>query len=76
MSKKINFEVVVPPKPQVNVREPGIPAAEVRLPGKPGTPGKDGYTPVRGVDYFTDADIAAIADAVAARFEDGDTEAY
>ena len=73
MSKKIDFEVVMPKKVSVQVVEPNSPAAEVRLPGKPG---KDGYTPVRGVDYFTPEDIETIADAVAARFVDGDKEAY
>lgn len=28
--------------------------------GKNGNPGADGYTPVRGVDYWTSADVAAI----------------
>lgn len=28
--------------------------------GKDGSPGADGYTPVRGVDYWTDADKAEI----------------
>jgi hypothetical protein len=58
--------------------EPGQPGKD-GLPGKdgePGQPGKDGYTPVRGVDYFTPDDIETIADAVAARFVDGDKEAY
>ena len=81
MPRKIDFEVVVPQKASVKVTCPGIPAAEVKLPGKPGKPGKDGkdgkdgedgYTPVKGKDYFTEADIAAMVDAVVARFEDGD----
>ena len=41
-----------------------------------GEPGKDGHTPVRGVDYFTTADVEAMVDAVTARFTDGDKEAY
>lgn len=32
--------------------------------GSDGAPGADGYTPVRGVDYWTEADQAAIVDAV------------
>jgi len=28
--------------------------------GSPGQPGADGYTPVKGVDYFTQADIASL----------------
>ena len=34
--------------------------------GDPGTNGKDGYTPVKGVDYFTDADKAEMVTAVIA----------
>lgn len=38
---------------------------EVGIPkGEKGDPGKDGYTPVRGVDYWTDADQKAIKDDV------------
>ena len=33
-------------------------------PGKDGTNGKDGYTPVRGVDYWTSADQQTIINAV------------
>lgn len=32
--------------------------------GAPGAPGADGHTPVRGVDYWTDADKAEIVDDV------------
>ncbi|MBR5574379.1 MAG: hypothetical protein IKW35_07795 [Paludibacteraceae bacterium] len=70
MSKKIDFEVVIPKKVSVQVAEPNRLAAEVWLPGKPG------YTPVKGVDYFTPEDIAAMVEAVTSRFEDGDKEAY
>lgn len=36
-------------------------------PGETGKPGSDGYTPVRGVDYWTDQDKAEIiAETVAA----------
>ena len=38
--------------------------------GKDGTNGADGYTPVRGVDYWTDADQTAIVNAVLANFTD------
>lgn len=71
--RKIDFEVVIPEKAVVDVKTPAPKAAEVYLPGQPG---KDGYTPVRGVDYFTEADVQSIVDAVAARFVDGDKEAY
>jgi hypothetical protein len=30
--------------------------------GPAGRPGKDGYTPIKGVDYFTEADIQDIVD--------------
>ena len=46
---------------------------EIQLPG---VPGQSGYTPVRGKDYFTEADITSMVDAVASRFTDGDKEAY
>lgn len=36
-------------------------------PGKDGADGKDGYTPVKGTDYWTDADkIQMVADVIAA----------
>ena len=100
MSRKIDFEVVVPQKAAVQVTEPHRKAAEVRLPGvpgvagrsayqlavntgfegtleewlaslkgEPGAPGKDGYSPVRGVDYFTAADVQAMVDEVTAKVE-------
>lgn len=34
--------------------------------GPQGIPGKDGYTPQKGVDYYTDADKAEIVSAVLA----------
>lgn len=41
-----------------------VPGVSIRLPagrdGANGTPGSDGHTPVRGTDYWTAADIAAI----------------
>lgn len=49
---------------------------KVGMKGIQGVQGDSGYTPIRGVDYFTESDIAAMVDAVAARFEDGDKEAY
>lgn len=33
-------------------------------PGQNGSPGTDGYTPVKGKDYFTAADVAAIVEQV------------
>ena len=34
--------------------------------GDKGTDGKDGYTPQKGVDYYTDADKAEIVSSVIA----------
>lgn len=34
--------------------------------GAPGAPGADGYTPVKGTDYFTPDDQAAMVQAVIA----------
>lgn len=33
-------------------------------PGKDGRDGEDGYTPIKGVDYYTDADKAEMVTAV------------
>jgi hypothetical protein len=41
-----------------------------------GKDGKDGYTPVRGTDYWTTADQAAIVDDVLAALPDGDGVMY
>lgn len=55
------------------VNEPDKPIQYVGIPGPEGKPGKDGKqgpqgpkgdTPVKGIDYFTPQDIAAIADQV------------
>lgn len=32
-------------------------AGQAGAPGEPGAPGADGYTPIRGVDYWTEEDI-------------------
>lgn len=45
-------------------------------PGQKGDKGDPGHTPVRGVDYFTEADVQAMVDAVIAHFDDGNTEAF
>ena len=86
MSRKIDFEVLKPkPAVAVEVKTPGPKAAEVYLPGKPGKagePGNDGHTPVRGVDYFTEADkqdfLASVKNSLSAEtwvftLEDGST---
>lgn len=40
-------------------------------PGEQGIPGKDGKTPVKGVDYFTDAEITEIKDKIAEKVQVG-----
>lgn len=44
--------------------------------GATGEKGADGYTPVKGTDYFTDADIAEIVNAVYAKVANGNGVAY
>lgn len=44
--------------------------------GKQGAAGKDGHTPVKGVDYWTDADKEEIISGVAAQLESGDEVSY
>lgn len=44
--------------------------------GDTGAAGKDGYTPVKGTDYFTATDIAQIVDAVYAKVADGSEVEY
>lgn len=39
--------------------------------GEQGIPGKDGKTPVKGVDYFTDAEITEIKDEIAEKIQVG-----
>ena len=73
MPKVIECKVTAPKNTSIECALPKGVVTEVYLPGRSGPAG---HTPVRGVDYFTDADIDAMVDAVAARFEDGDKEAY
>lgn len=40
-------------------------------PGEQGIPGKDGKTPVKGVDYFTDAEITEIKDEITEKVQVG-----
>lgn len=40
-------------------------------PGEQGIPGKDGKTPVKGVDYFTDAEVTEIKDEIAEKVQVG-----
>ena len=44
--------------------------------GAQGVPGKDGHTPVKGVDYFTQEDKQEIIDAVKNSFVDGNEVSY
>lgn len=45
-------------------------------PGKDGKDGADGKTPVKGEDYFTDADKAELVNAVLSALPDGDEVNY
>lgn len=45
-------------------------------PGEDGAKGEDGYTPVKGKDYFTDADKEEMVNAVIVAFTDGDEVSY
>ena len=83
MSKrKIDFEVVIPEKAVVDVKTHGPKAVEVLIPGGFSISCKDGYTPIKGLDYFTEADklefLASVMDSLAAEtwvftLEDGST---
>ena len=44
--------------------------------GEPGTPGKDGHTPVKGTDYWTAADKQEIVNSVIAALPDGTEVSY
>lgn len=55
-----------PMGPQGEKGETGAPGADGKD-GADGQPGKDGYTPIKGTDYFTEADkTAMVADVIAA----------
>lgn len=41
-----------------------------------GEPGADGYTPVKGKDYFTEEDINEIVDDVLAKFPNSEEVSY
>lgn len=65
----------------VNVYDPdtdkyiGIPAIRGEK-GEKGDPGADGKSPVKGTDYFTDADKTAIVQDVIAALPNGDGVYY
>lgn len=44
--------------------------------GDKGDPGSNGYTPVKGKDYYTEADKAEMVQLVLAAIPDGDEVAY
>jgi hypothetical protein len=75
-TSEVLIELILTSNNEVVCADKTIKSAAVEVSYFRGKQGKDGYTPVRGVDYFTDADVAAMVDAVAARFVDGDKEAY
>ena len=60
---------LVNPEP-VNIKGPAGPA------GADGKAGMDGKTPIKGTDYFTQADKEELVQAVLAALPNGDTEAY
>ena len=45
-------------------------------PGPQGPAGADGHTPVKGTDYFTDADKTELVNAVLAAIPNGDEVRY
>ena len=51
-------------------------AAKAGTPGPQGPAGADGHTPVKGVDYFTDADKTELVNAVLAAIPNGDEVSY
>lgn len=57
--------ITLPAGPQGEKGDAG-PAGPQGPVGSDGLPGADGYTPVKGTDYFTDADKAELVDAVLA----------
>ena len=44
--------------------------------GEPGPAGADGHTPVKGTDYWTEADKQEIIDSVIASFTNGNEVSY
>lgn len=51
--------------------DPG-PKGDQGLQGAPGVPGEDGYTPQKGVDYFTEADKQEVAAEVLAQLPENE----
>ena len=57
----------------VNIKGP---AGATGAPGTPGAKGADGKTPVKGTDYFTEADKTEMVNAVLAALPNGDVATY
>lgn len=59
------------PQGPVGETGPQGPAGETGATGPQGPAGADGATPIKGVDYFTEADVSEIAEAAAQLVEPG-----
>lgn len=75
---KINGEWVEIPVLQGEKGEPGPKGdrGEQGLRGPSGADGADGYTPVKGTDYFTEADKAEMVNAVIAALPTAESEEF
>lgn len=67
--------LVGPAGPQ-GIQGPVGPAGQTGQTGPQGPVGPAGYTPVKGTDYWTDADKQEIINAVIASFTDGNEVSY
>ena len=67
--------LVGPAGPQ-GIQGPVGPAGQTGQTGPQGPMGPAGYTPVKGTDYWTDADKQEIINAVIASFTDGNEVSY
>lgn len=67
--------LVGPAGPQ-GIQGPMGPAGQTGQTGPQGPVGPAGYTPVKGTDYWTDADKQEIINAVIASFTDGNEVSY
>ena len=67
--------LVGPAGPQ-GIQGPMGPAGQTGQTGPQGPQGPAGYTPIKGTDYWTDADKQEIINAVIASFTDGNEVSY
>lgn len=67
--------LVGPAGPQ-GIQGPMGPAGQTGQTGPQGPVGPAGYTPIKGTDYWTDADKQEIINAVIASFTDGNEVSY